>query len=59
MGDPAADLKKLAFVTKKALRKAFRMADNDLPYHACRINLLGSNSPWKSYGKSDHLLTDL
>lgn len=33
-------------------RKAFRLADADLPSHACRIYLLGANHPFERYGKS-------
>jgi hypothetical protein len=32
------------------LRKSCRLTDQDMPNHACRINLLGSNSPFSSRG---------
>jgi hypothetical protein len=32
-------------------RKEHRMLDQDLVFHAYRVNLMGSNHPWKSYGK--------
>jgi hypothetical protein len=28
------------------LRKAYRLSDQDMQFHACRVNLLGSNSPF-------------
>jgi hypothetical protein len=36
--------------TLKDLRRVLRLADQDLPFHACRVNLLGSNHPWSSQG---------
>jgi len=32
------------------LRKACKLSDQDMAHHACRINMLGSNSPFRSRG---------
>ena len=37
---------------REDIRRASRLNDHDLNYHSCRINLLGSNSPFKIRGNN-------
>ncbi len=48
-----AEMKKRA-VDAKDLRLAVRLADLDLPTHACRIYLSGTNHPELKRGKRTH-----
>jgi hypothetical protein len=40
----------------KEMRREYRMADSDMIFHACRVNLYGQNHPYQSRGNYIYLL---